>query len=163
MIEPIIGFSVFILIIFIVIRLANKSRKEQYEKLIESLKSETELFVEQIKSSTMTIGLNNSNFLFNRCDLYLTKNAMVILGFTKNSFFKQLSLPIILTAELNEFSNRFPFAYVKKVNKISFENNIVNINFGEKGITKTEVVLKLHSLNEIEKNKIEQLVQKNCW
>lgn len=111
----------------------------------------------------MTIGLNNRDFLFNRCDLYLTKNAMIILGFSKDSFLKQLSLPIILTTELNEFSNRFPFAYVKKANKISFENNIVKINFGEKGITKTEVILKLNSLNEKEKNKIEQLAEKNCW
>jgi hypothetical protein len=163
MIQPIIGFSAFLLIVYIIIRSANKSRKEQYEKLIESLKAETELFVEQTKSSTMTIGLNNRDFLFNRCDLYLTKNAMIILGLTKDSFLKQLSLPIILTTELNEFSNRFPSAYVKKANKISFENNIVKINFGEKGITKTEVILKLNSLNEKEKNKIEQLAEKNCW
>ena len=163
MIQPIIGFSAFILIVYIIIWSANKSRKEQYEKLIENLKAETELFVEQTKSSTMTIGLNNRDFLFNRCDLYLTKNAIIILGFTKDSFFKQLSLPIILTTELYEFSNRFPFAYVKKANKISFENNIVKINFGEKGITKTEVILKLNSLNEREKDKIEQMAKKNCW
>ncbi|MCA6423279.1 MAG: hypothetical protein IM568_10730 [Flavobacterium sp.] len=68
----------------------------------------------------MTFGLKNRDFLFNHCDLYLTKNAIVILGFTKDSFFKQLSLPIILTAEVNEFSNMFPFAYIKKTNKISF-------------------------------------------
>lgn len=86
MIQPIIGFSAFILIVYIIIRSANKSREEQYEKLIESLKAETELFVEQTKSSTITSGLNNQDFLFNCCDLYLTKNAMIILGFTKDSF-----------------------------------------------------------------------------
>lgn len=163
MIQPIVGFAAFIFVVFIVIRSANKSRKEQYEKLIEGLKTETEFFIEQTKSSTMTIGLNNREFLFNRCDLYLTKNAIIILGFTKDSIFKQLSLPIILTGELNEFSDRFPFAYVKKANKISFEDNIVKINFREKGITKTEVILKLYSLNDNEKNKIEQLAEKNCW
>lgn len=161
--QPIIGFSAFILIIYIIILSANKSRKEKYKKLIESLKSETELFIEQTRCSTITIGLNNRDLLFNRCDLYLTKNAMIILGFTKESFFKQLSLPIILTTELNEFSNRFPFAYVKQANKISFENDIVKINFGEKGISKTEVILKLNSLNDKEKNKIKQLAENNCW
>ncbi|MFC7773032.1 hypothetical protein [Flavobacterium sp. GCM10027622] len=163
MLIPIIFFSTFFILIFFIINSTNKNRENQYKILIESLKTETELYVEQTKSATMTMGLNNRDFLFNRCDLYLTKNAIIILGFTKNSFLKQLSLPIILTTELSEFSNRFPFAYVKKVNKISFENNIVKINFGEKGITKTEVVLKFKSLNEIEKTKIKELVEKNCW
>ena len=160
MLVPIVAFSVFFILIIFIIKSSNKNRENQYETLIESLKTETELYVEQTKSVTMTIGLNNRDFLFNRCDLYLTKNAIVILGFTKDSFLKQLSLPIILTAELSEFSNRFPFAYVKKTNKISFENNIVKIIFGEKGITKTEVVLKLNSLNENEKNKIKQIAEK---
>ena len=163
MIVPILGILPFFILIVYIFISSHKERQNQYEILIENLKAETELYVEQTKTSTMTIGLNNRNFLFNRCDLYLTENAMIILGFTKDSFFKQLSLPIILTTELREFSNRFPFAYVKKVNKISFENNIVKINFGEKGITKTEVVLKFNSLNEIEKTKIKELVKKNCW
>ena len=163
MLVPIVTFSVFFILIFFIIKSSNKNRETQYESLIESLKTETELYVEQTKSATVTMGLNNRDFLFNHCDLYLTKNAIIILGFTKNSLFKQLSLPIILTAELSEFSNRFPFAYVKKTNKISFENNIVKINFGEKGITKTEVVLKFNSLNENEKNKMKQIAQKNSW
>lgn len=163
MLEPIIGFSVFFIIIFFITKSANKNRENQYKNLIENLKTETELYVEQTKSSTMTIGLNNRNFLFNRCDLYLTKNAILILGFTKDSFLKQLSLPIILTSEINEFSHRFPFAYVKKINKLNFENNIVKFNFGEKGITKTEVVLKLNTLKEIEITKIKQIAEKNSW
>ena len=118
MIVPIIAFSAFFTLMFFIIKSANKNREKQYETLIESLKPETELYIEQTKSSTMTSGLKNRDFLFNRCDLYLTKNAIVILGFTKDSFLKQLSLPIILTKELNEFSNRFPFAYVKKINKL---------------------------------------------
>lgn len=163
MLEPFIGFSVFIIIIFIIIKSSNKNRENQYNDLIENVKTEIELYVEQTKSSTITIGLNNRDFLFNRCDLYLTKNAIIILGFSKGSFLKQLSLPIILTSEINEFSKRFPFAYVKKVNKLNFENNIVEFNFGEKGITKTEIVLKLNSLKEKEITKIKQIAQKNSW
>jgi hypothetical protein len=163
MLEPFIGFSVFIIILFIIVKSSNKSRENQYQDLIENIKTETEIYVEQTKSSTLTIGLNNRDFLFNRCDLYLTKNAVIILGFTKYSFFKQLSLPIILTSDLNEFSKRFPFVYVKNVNKLNFEKNIVKFKFGEKGITKTEVVLKLNSLKEIEIAKIKQIADKNSW
>jgi hypothetical protein len=163
MLEPFIGFSVFIIIIFIIIKLSNKNRENQYQNLIENIKAEIELHIEQTKSSTMTIGLNNRDFLFNRCDLYLTKNAIIILGFSKGSFLKQLSLPIILTSEIDEFSRRFPFAYVKKVNKLNFENNTVKFNFGEKGITKTEVEIKLKSLKEIEISKIKVIAEKNSW
>ena len=112
---------------------------------------------------SITIGLKNRDYLFNRCDLYLVKDALIILGFTKNSLIKQLSLPIILTSEQSKFSNRFPFAYVKPINRINFEENIVKINFGEKGITKTEVVLKLKSLKLEEIIKIRELALKNSW
>ena len=163
MIEPIIGFSLFFLFVVFMIKTANKNRKKQYEKLIEGIKEETELYIEQTKTSTMTIGLKNRDYLFNCCDLYLVKDALIILGFTKNSLIKQLSLPIILTSEQSKFSNRFPFAYVKPINRINFEENIVKINFGEKGITKTEVVLKLKSLKLEEIIKIRELALKNSW
>lgn len=38
----------------------------------------------------------------------------------------------------------------------------MKINFGEKEITKTEVELKLISLNESEKNKIKQIAKKTA-
>ena len=71
MIEPIIGFSLFFLFVVFMIKTANKNRKKQYEKLIEGIKEETELYIEQTKTSTITIGLKNRVYLFNRCDLYL--------------------------------------------------------------------------------------------
>jgi len=40
---------------------------------------------------------------------------------------------------------------------------MVKINFGEKGITKTDVVLKLKTLNENEIKKINELAEKNNW
>jgi hypothetical protein len=163
MIEPIIGFFFFSLFVIFIIKTTNKNREKQYLILIEGIKAETKLYVEQSKTSSITIGKKNRDFLFNQCDLYLTTDALIILGFNKDSFFKQLSLPIILTQQQNKFSNRFPFAFVKTINNINFENNIVKINFGEKGITSTEVVLKLKSLNEKEIEKIKEIATKNNW
>lgn len=160
---PIVIIPVLVFAIIFAVKSSNKNKEQQYATLIESTKEEIELYIEQTKSFNITIGLNNSDFLFNRCDLYVIKNAIIILGFTKDSFFKQLSSPIILTYELNEFSNRFPFARVKKPNKVNFENEVLKINFGEKGITKTEVILKLTSLNKNEINKIKEITQKNNW
>ncbi|WP_140486233.1 hypothetical protein [Flavobacterium sp. GSA192] len=160
---PIVIIPVLVFAIIFAVKSSNKNREQQYAILIENIKDEIELYVEQTKSLNITIGLNNSDFLFNHCDLYVIKNAIIILGFTKNSFFKQLSTPIILTHELNKFSSRFPFARVKKPNKVNFENDVLKINFGEKGITKTEVILKLTSLNKNEINKIKEIAQKNNW
>lgn len=160
---PIVIIPVLVFAIIFAVKSSNKNREQQYTILIESIKEEIELYIEQTKSLNITIGLNNSDFLFNRCDLYVIKNAIIILGFTKDSFFKQLSTPIILTHELNKFSSRFPFVLAKKPNKINFENNIVKINFEEKGITKTEAILKLTSLKENEINKIKEIVHKNNW
>ena len=163
MFEPLIGFSLFFLAMFLIIKFGNKQRKKQYEELIENIKPETKLYIEQAKSSTMTWGSKNRNFIFNRCDIYLTETAIVILGFTKDSFFKQLSLPIILTKEIEKYSQKFPFYYVKKVNLISFENNIVKIDFGEKDILKTEVKVELKQLSEIEFREIKLFAEKNSW
>ena len=163
MIIPIVIISAILLFFYFGTKSSNKAIENQYKFIAESLKDEIELYIEQTKSSTMTIGLGNQNFLFNRCDLYLTQNALIIFGFTKNSFFKQLSFPIIITKDLEEFSNRFPFAYVRKANEVSFKNSIVAISFGEKGITKTEVALKLKSLDSSEINKLKELVNQNSW
>ncbi len=163
MLEPIIGFSLIFLTIALIIKLSNNKRETLYKSIIESLKDETELYVEQTKCSTITSGLKNRDLLFNYCDLYVTKRALIILGFTKGSHFKQLSKPIILTSEINEYSRRFPFAHVKRINDISFENNIAKINYGDKGITQTEVVLKLKSLKEVEIAKIKEVAEKNFW
>ena len=160
---PFVMFSSLLCLLFFGNRSKNKTREKQYEYLIENIKNEVELYVEQTRSFSITIGMNNNDLRFNHCDLYLLKNAIIILGFTKNSFFRQLSRPIILTDELNQFSNRFQFAYIKKPNKISFQNNIVKIYFGEKGITKTDVILKLLSLQENEINKFKELVGENKW
>ncbi|KQX08795.1 hypothetical protein [Flavobacterium sp. Root420] len=160
---PFIIISSLLLLLIFGTKSLNKTREQQYEFLIENITNEVDLYCEQVRTFNFTIGLRNTNFLFNHCDLYITKNAIIILGFKKDSFFKQLSFPIILTNDLNYFLNKFPFAYVKKPGKIYFENGMVKIYFGEKGITKTDVVLKLKSLNENEINKIKELAEKNKW
>jgi hypothetical protein len=87
MIEPIIGFSLFFFFVVFMIKTTNKNREKQYEKLIEGIKEETELYIEQTKTSTMTIGLENKDYLFNRCDLYMVKDALIILGFDPSQLF----------------------------------------------------------------------------
>ena len=163
MLEPIIGFSIFFAVISLVIYTGNKSRQKQYDDIKTKLEGRTNLFIEQTKCSTMTWGLKNNNYLFNKCDIYLIDNSLIILGHTKNSIIKQLSTPIILTDKIADYQSDFPYAYVKKVNSFDYENNLVKIKFGEKGITKTEVTIKLTKLTGEEKESIIELAKKNCW
>ena len=163
MLEPIIGFFFFFFVIFLLKRSSNKNREKLYRKLLENIKPETKFYIEQTKSSTLTWGIKNRNFLFNRCDIYLTESAIIILGFNKHSYFKELSLPIILTKEIGKYANEFSYCYLKKVNKITFENNIVEIYFGKKGILQTEVTIKLVELNESELKVIKLIAEKNSW
>jgi hypothetical protein len=144
-------------------RFSTKKREREYKDIIEKLKGEIEMYIEQTESFTLVSGINNRNFQFNRCDLYITEQAIIVLGFTKDSFIKDLSAPIILTSQIASFSRRFPYAYVKKINTIDFRNNCIQINFGEKGFAETEVDLDLNSLSDIEKNKIKQLTEQNNW
>lgn len=102
MLEPIIGFSIFFAVISLIIYSGNKSRQKQYDDIKTKLGGRTDLFIEQTKCSTMTWGLKNNNYLFNKCDIYLTDNSIIILGHTKNSIIKQLSTPIILTDKITE-------------------------------------------------------------
>lgn len=163
MLEPIIGFSIFILIITFIFYLGNKNRSKEYEDLKEKMSRNTKLFISQTRCSTMTIGLKNNNFLFNKCDIYLTENALAILGYSKSSFIKQLSKPIILTDAIEYYSLKFPYAYVKPMKSIEFNKNIGKLKFGEKKITKTEVVITLKSLGEREVKTIKDVALKNRW
>jgi hypothetical protein len=163
MLEPIIGFSIFITIMSLIIYNVNRNRQKQYDDIKDKLDGRTNLFIEQTKSSTITWGLNNNNYLFNKCDIYLTNDSLIILGYTKNSILKQLSIPIILTNQIADYSSDFPYAYVKKINSFGYENNLIKIKFGEIGIFKTEVTIKLTKLTEEEKASMIELSKKNSW
>ncbi|NUY79381.1 hypothetical protein HUK80_00620 [Flavobacterium sp. MAH-1] len=163
MIEPLIGFTIFSVFVFLLLKLPNKTRAAQYKTLIDKIKPQTKRYIEQTKSSTSTWGLNNPEFLFNRCDIYLTQTAIVILGFTKDSFFKQLSLPIILTKDISAYAAEYPYCHVTQVNKMDFGNNVVTIDFGEKGILQTEVKIRLAHLDETAIGMMKLIVEKKNW
>ncbi|MEC5164556.1 hypothetical protein RCH18_000272 [Flavobacterium sp. PL11] len=156
MIEPIIGFSIFLTLVVLFIRNTNNSLEKEYDIIIESLNDNLKLFIEQAKCSNTTLGINNRGYLFKNCDLYLTNDALIIFGYTKDSFFKQLSKPIILTKEITKYKNKFSFAIVKYFENIVYNPNdkYIYIKFGEVGLTETFVKFKIEICSESDKNNI---------
>lgn len=163
MAAPWVGFIALFLLLFFAIRSGNRSRARQYEILTDAIASETTTVIHQARSSTVTSGLKNRNYLFRKCDLYATPDALIVLGYDKNSFIKQLSLPIILTKAAAHYQARFPFALVHRPQEISFEDQLVRIRFGESGILKTEVYLKLKQLLPAQVAALEKIASENNW
>ena len=164
MIYPIIAISLFFLVVFLIQYFGNKSRQEDYDIIIEKIEPRTSLFMEQAKCSTMTIGLNNKNFLFNRADFYLTNDAVIILAYTKGSFFNQLSFPIIVTNNMGDYKNEFSFAKTFSPHSIKFPpNNLFKFEIGEAGILKTNVIIKIKELKENEMQAFQKIVRENNW
>ncbi|MBJ2176515.1 hypothetical protein JBL43_19865 [Aureibaculum sp. A20] len=163
MLETLIGLTILSIIFYILNFITNKKREKNHEDLIEKLNGKFKLFINQTESSTITWGLKNSNFFFNKCDIYLMENALIIFGNAKGGLFKHLSKPIILTNEIEYYRRKFPNTYTRKIYSINLEKNVIKIEFGKKGIATTKVKLKLKNLKDIERNQIIDLVEKNCW
>jgi hypothetical protein len=164
MIYPVIAFGLFFTMVFVMIHFSNKSRQKDYDILIEKIEPKTFLFIEQAKCSTITIGLNNKNFLFNRADLYITSDALLILAYTKGKFLNQLSFPIIVTNNNSHYKNEFYFAKTFSPHSIKFpDNNLFKFEIGEAGILKTNVIIKIKELKENEMLAFQKLVSDNNW
>lgn len=156
MIEPIIGFSVFLTLVILFIRNSNNSLEKEYNIIIKSLNDNFKLHIDQAKCSNTTFGINKRDYLFKNCDLHLTNDALIIFGYTKNSFFKQLSKPIILTKNINKYKTTFSFAIVKNFENIVYnsDDKYIYVKFGEVGLTETLVKFKIEISSESDKNKM---------
>ena len=162
MIEPIIGFTIFFIVVSLIIYIGNKTTKIEYNNILEKIKDEIVFKKEQSECLNMTIGLKNRNYLFRHCDIYITDHSTILFGYSKNRLIKQLSKPIILTNKKLQIVEKFPNAIIKEINRLNKGKNDLVIEFGEKGITKTHVTIRLKNLNEFEQNKLHTLINKTA-
>ena len=154
MFQPIIGFLIFFSLIIFIITSSNKSLQNKYDQIIESIKkNDLKLFIEQTTCSNTTFGMNNRDYLFRKCDFYLTSDAIIIFGYSKYNMFKQLSTPIILTKNITKYKTAFSFAIVKDPVIISLnQKEDIVIKFGEADLTKTFVKMQIKISCEANQN-----------
>lgn len=156
MIAPIIGLVLFVLIVGGITMLLNQAEKVKYEKILTDVGDKIKISHPGVRCSTFGSGAKNSNYIFNRCDLYLTDDAAIIFGYTPLGQFKLLRSPIILTASQARYLRFSLLSTViapGKLNVNSF-NNEVFIEFGEAGWRTTNVEIRMKELSNEEKELI---------
>lgn len=131
----------------------------QYANIIEALAERIIIQLNQVKCETFSSGAKNGGYYFSQCDLYITEDALVILGYSRFISFKQLSVPLVLTTDLLFHFVKFPYARFikpKKINLNSFNGDIY-IEFENPGFIKTNVEIRLSGISDQVKNKLEFL------
>lgn len=112
-----------------------------------------------VACSAFNSGAKGGGFNFNRCDLYLIPNALVILGYTNIGPFKHLSPPIILTAEKEVYPTSFVYAKVikpKKINLNSYHGEVY-IEFEVKTWMTTNVEIRLKGISNENKETLKSI------
>jgi hypothetical protein len=133
-----------------------KSRRMQYQTLLTALEGRIHYSLIQVRCTNFTFGLQNRDYLFSNCDIHLTADAIIILGYTNSNVIEMLSTPIILTKSVAAYENEFDFARVfapKKV-EITTYNDAIFLDFGKGAITSTNVEITLRCVSEEGRSKI---------
>lgn len=162
--EPFIGFTIFISIIFVLTYTTHKKRQSQFDFLVEKLQSEIILHVEQIKVDTFTIGNRTKIYHFRTCDFILTNNAIIFLGYNKeNLIFKNYINPIILTSENDKYNDFISFSNFLDIFSIEIIEEKVKLKFGKKGLFGIDIRVIIDCLTSEELNLIKKVAINNNW
>lgn len=145
--------GVFVLTVY----LSNRGLQKQYTQIADALSDQVIVKLEQVKCETFCSGAKYGGYYFTGCNLLITADALVILGYSRFMSFKRLAVPLVLTTNPSFFLFRFPYAKLikpKKLNLNSF-NGDVYIEFVNPGFINTNVELRLKGLSEEVKDKLE--------
>jgi len=159
MITPIISLSLFILIAGSITLLLSQAQKARYKEIVADIRNEVKIIHPGVRCSTFCSGAKNSKYIFNRCDLYLTDDAIILLGYLSIGRFKIFRSPIILTsiqARYMHFSITSTVLAPRKLNINSFSKEVF-IEFGEAGWRTTNVEVRLKGLSNEEKELISHI------
>ncbi|RCH56032.1 hypothetical protein DJ568_04600 [Mucilaginibacter hurinus] len=137
----------------------NKVQLHQRELLIERLKNKIVYDLPGIKCDFILIGQGRHDYRFNQCDIYVTDDALIVLGY---GFLlaKLHCRPLIFTKNVNHYSYEFPGANVimpDKFNPYSVDSEVY-IEFGQAGFTSTNVTYNLKGIPEEGRKKMEILI-----
>lgn len=146
-------------LVLYVIYKKHTNHKKQAELLLAGLGETVVKSMYKLACETVTSGLKNRDFLFSNCDLHLTRDAVILVGYTRTGFTCLFSTPIILTYNIQAYAAQYPFVHVvkpEKVNPYSF-NNEVYITFGNSGFATTNVEIRLKGVTDDIKRELDKL------
>lgn len=152
----IIILLIFAGVVALFVYLSNKAFEKKYIHIADTLRDELIVKLEQVKCETFCSGAKNGGYYFTHCDLLITEDAMIILGYSRFLSFKRLSVPLVLTTNPSFYFFRFPYAKLiqpKKINLNSFNGDIY-IEFVNPGFIDTNVEIRLKDIPEEVKDKV---------
>ena len=155
-----IGIFIFFLFAVFLIYFLNQQTRKENLIIVEAIKDTIVFSLTNVVCSTFKSGIKGGNFDFNRCDLYLNEDALIILGYKKIGVFEYLSSPVIVVGNYEEYPLSFKSAKVmkpKKINMNSF-NNEVYIEFEVKGWMTTTLEIRLKHISFDNKEKLKTIV-----
>jgi len=153
----------FLCICLLVVKLNNKKKKQLYNNIIANTKGDLVMILNQINCESSTLGLKNRDYIFNKADVYILPDALILFGYWQNIFFKQLSVPIILTNHLEKYLFNYGVSKIVNPDKMNLNsfNGDVYFSFGEAGFFSTSVDIRLKGLSAGDKELINKALKTN--
>lgn len=143
----------FFLVIFGAVLLVNYfkniSRNKNYSITNEMLSTLTVLHLQDIKCETFCSGAKGRGYYFSYCELFVTEDALIIFGTGRFKWFRQLTVPLILTSNPKAYLLKLPGAKLivpKNLNLNSFNGDIY-IEFVEPGFINTHLEFRLKNIS----------------
>ena len=149
-----ISFAILLIVVFY--RQRTKNIKATILEIERFLADKTEKEILDVKCVTSVLHGRNTNFLFNRADLYYTTDTFFICGYNKILNFRIEKCVIVVSRNVSEIKSFFPkanFLIVKRLN-IDSDNNEVFIEFYDEDFKDVITQIRLKGLTIEERNKI---------
>ncbi|MES2454253.1 MAG: hypothetical protein V4594_01880 [Bacteroidota bacterium] len=153
--QPIIFLGAILLFIYF----QSKSSNKNYAVSAAVLAELNALHLQNVKCETFSSGMKGRGYYFSRCELFITKDALVIFGKQKMFWINKFTDPLVFTTRAQEYFFKLPGAKLiqpKNLNLNSFGGDIY-IEFVVPGLINTNVEFRLIGISDEVKAQLEFL------
>ena len=152
----VIIFLLFVVFIFFILKAQNSRNVINELNNIQNSGLRLIRNINDVKCVTFLSGAKNKNYSFNKADLYLYENALLVVGYFKIGNYKFYKSALLFSQNERIINNQ---KNIKVISPQSFNlhsfNDDVYIEFDESNFINLNVEIRLKNLNEDDKNLIQ--------
>ena len=163
MIVPFLVFGSFLVLVVLLGYIKESEARHQVNQIKQRFSDRVLLQVLGAKSATFSSGAKGAGVHFSTCDLFITSDAWIVIGYSKIFSFTTFASPVVLSTNHLTCHCLRPFAIVappKKINIRSFDAEIY-IEFTRPTWITTTIEFRLKGISEDDKLKMEALLPTN--
>lgn len=134
--EIVLLYSVMIMVFILLNYFLNKKNKKNHQFVEDiianhcTIKGERKEVVGDVFIAYyFSFNTVSFDFTFNRCNLVLLEDALVIFGWHKTKLYTQKSRPMIITFAKEKYEKLFPMAYITAYKKANYYTNSNSVYF----------------------------------